>query len=230
MSGLQLGFIAFTFCAPPLLWGLSRKIRSRRMARAVCLVFAAVLVLAYAAAVIIRARSEDGLSWDYTLPMHLCDWAAFITLAALLRRSPLAFEVAYCWGLAGTVQALFTPAIEVNDSPAVFPFFLVHSIIPASVLWLIFECGMRPRPGAYWRVMLWSEIYLGCALLVNRLTGGNYGFLAGRPAAHSLLDYYSDTPWIYVLQINLTAAVVFALLLAPWEIARHMKSASARNT
>jgi hypothetical integral membrane protein (TIGR02206 family) len=209
MSGLQLGFIAFTFGAPPVLWAMSRKIRSPRLVRAICFTFATVLVLAYAAALIIRARSPEGLSWDQTLPMHLCDWAALVTVLALVRRTPMAFELAYCWGLAGTAQALFTPAISVNDDPGVLPFFLVHSIIPASVLWLIFEYKMRPRPGAYLRVMLWSEFYLAAALFTNWLTGGNYGFLAGRPSAPSVLDFYSDTWWVYVLQINLTAAVVF---------------------
>ena len=219
MSRIQIGFIAFTFCAPPLLWILSRKVRSPRLVRGICGAFASVLVLAYIGAIIIKARG-DGLSWDTSIPMHLCDWAAVATVLALLVRSPLAFELSYCWGLAGTAQALFTPAIDVNASPGVVPFFLVHSIIPASVLWLMFECGMRPRTGAYWRVMLWSEIYLFIALVTNRWSDGNYGFLSARPANPSVLDYYSDVPWIYVAQINLTAAIVFAILLIPWEIAR----------
>ena len=219
MSRIQIGFIAFTFCAPPLLWVLSRFVRSARLVQAICAAFAAVLVFAYVIAIVIKSRT-DGLSWETSIPMHLCDWAAVATVLALLLRSPLAFELSYCWGLAGTAQALFTPAIDVNNSPGVVPFFLVHSIIPASVLWLMFECGMRPRAGAYWRVMLWSEIYLLVALLTNRWSDGNYGFLSARPANPSVLDYYSDTPWLYVAQINLTAAVVFAILLIPWEIAR----------
>jgi hypothetical integral membrane protein (TIGR02206 family) len=223
MTAIQLGFIAFTFGAPPLLWVLSRRVRSQRLALAICHVFAAGLVLSYIAAVVIKFLSPEGAEWETTLPMHLCDWAAVITLIALVRRSVPAFELAYCWGLAGTAQALFTPAITVNDNPAVLPFFLVHSIIPASVLWLMFEYRLRPRPGAYLRVMLWSEVYLGAALLVNFLSGGNYGFLAGRPANPSVLDFYSDTWWVYVLQINLTAAIVFLLLLLPWQLGRRRR-------
>ena len=100
------------------------------------------------------------------------------------------------------------------------PFFLVHSIIPASVLWLIFEFRMRPRKGAFWRVMLWSEVYIAAALVANRFSGGNYGFLEGRPSEPSLLDYFSDTKWIYVSQINLTAAAIFAALILPWRLRR----------
>jgi hypothetical integral membrane protein (TIGR02206 family) len=230
MSALQLGFIAFTFCAPPLLWALSRRVRSPRLARAICLTFAGILLLAYVAAVVIRATSFEGLTWDSTLPMQLCDWAAFVTLLALIGSSPAAFELAYCWGLAGTAQALFTPAIEVNDSPGVIPFFVVHSVIPASVLWLMFEFRMRPRPGAFWRVMLWSEAYLGVAILVNKLTGGNYGFLAERPPTRSLLDFYSETKWIYVAQINLTAAVLFGLLLMPWVLRDRVRALRGSST
>ena len=63
-------------------------------------------------------------------------------------------------------------------------------------------------------------LYLAAALVMNWLSGGNYGFLDGRPSAPSLLDYYSDTWWIYVLQINLTGAVLFLVLLIPWKMAR----------
>lgn len=207
MSAIQIGFILFTFLAPPLLWLLSRKVQSERLVKGICYTLAGCLVVAY-----IGSMTMVGLGW----PMHLCDWAAVATLFALLRRSPMAFELAYCWGIAGTAQALFTPALVVRDDLRAVFFFTVHSVIPASVLWLIFECKMRPRMGAYFRVMVWSEVYLGCALVVNALTDLNYGFLSERPETASLLDYFSNTWWVYVLQINLTAAVLFGILLLPW--------------
>ena len=221
MSALQIAFIAFTFLAPPLLWLLSRRIRSPRLVNGIALTFAIMLAGAYALALALKLYVDATFHFDETLPMQLCDWAAVVTLLALIRRSPLAFELAYCWGLAGTIQALFTPAIVVEMNSRVIVFFIVHSIIPASVFWLIFEWKMRPRPGAYFRVMLWSEIYLGAALLTNALTRGNYGFLSERPVTGSLLDYFADPEknWaIYVIQINATAAVAFGILLLPWAI------------
>jgi hypothetical integral membrane protein (TIGR02206 family) len=219
MSSLQIGFIAFTFLAPPLLWALSRAVRSPRLARGICYTFIGALVCACIVNLILHARSQHG-ELVTALPMQLCDWAAVVTVLALARRTERPFELAYCWGLAGTLQALFTPAINVNDDPRVWPFFLVHSIIPASVLWLMFECKLRPQPGAYVRVMAWSQIYLVTALLTNWFTGTNYGFLMERPPNPSLLDWFSDTRWIYVLQIDLTAAVIFAILLLPWTFRR----------
>ena len=218
MSSLQLAFIAFTFLAPPLLWLLSRRIRSPRLANALCWGFAITLIVAYTGAFLLKWTADGAIHFDEMLPMQLCDWAAVVTCLALLRKSPVAFELAYCWGLDGTAQALFTPAIEITFDWRPITFLIVHSIIPASVFWLMFEFKLRPRIGAYLRVMLWSELYLGLALLSNHLTTGNYGFLSARPANPSLLDYFSDTWWIYVLQINLTAAVAFSILLLPWWI------------
>ncbi len=215
MHPLQLSFISFTFLAPPLLWLLSRKVESPRLARGISLSFAAVLVSAYLGAICIRARTT-GLFLEDSLPMQLCDWASLITIFALVRRSSRAFELAYFWGLAGTLQALFTPALQVQCSANVVCFFLIHSSIPASVLWLMFEYGERPRRGACLRIFLWSEFYLASTLLVNALTGGNYGFLSHRPSTASLLDQFSDTHWLYVAQINLTGLFAFAILALPW--------------
>jgi hypothetical integral membrane protein (TIGR02206 family) len=221
MSSLQLAFIAFTFLAPPLLWLTSRRVRSPRLANGICWAFAVMLVAAYAGAFFLKWSADGFIHFDEMLPMQLCDWAALVTCLALLRKSPVAFELAYCWGLAGTAQALFTPAIEITFAWRPLTFLIVHSIIPASVFWLMFEYKLRPRQGAYLRVMLWSELYLGLALLTNHLSMGNYGFLSARPANPSLLDFFSDTWWIYVLQINLTAAIAFALLLVPWWVISH---------
>ncbi len=215
MRPLQLGFICATFLVPPLLWLLSRKVQSPRLARGICWGIAAALIAAYIGAIILKAHGET-LDVDDSLPMQLCDWAALATVLALTRRSPLAFELAYFWGLAGTVQALFTPAIEITDGLRVLCFLLIHSSIPAGVLWLMFEYKLRPRPGALLRVMLWSELYLACALTVNAFTGGNYGFLTHRPSTRTLLDYFSDSRLLYVAEINLTGLVFFALLAAPW--------------
>jgi uncharacterized membrane protein YwaF len=71
-------------------------------------------------------------------------------------------------------------------------------------------------PQSIVRVVIASEIYLASALAVNVLTGGNYGFLTHKPEQRSMLDLFSDTPWLYAAQLNLVAFVFFAALYAPW--------------
>ena len=92
------------------------------------------------------------------------------------------------------------------------------------MLWLIFDFKMRPQRGAWLRVAAWSQLYLVVALAVNAASGGNSGFLSARPSIRSMLDFFSDTRWLYVLQIDLTALLFFLLLDLPWQIARWKSS------
>jgi hypothetical integral membrane protein (TIGR02206 family) len=216
---IQVGFLIFTFASPLLLWILSRHLESPRFALGICWLFAGALVVALAGTFIIRLR-DDGFDLRYTLPMQLCDWALIATVVALTLRRQMCFELAYFWGLAGTVQALITPAVDASTTWHILAFFVVHSVIPAGVLWLMFEYRMRPLRGAWLRVFLWSEAYLVLALLVDVITGANYGFLMARPSTRSLLDFFSDTHWLYVVEINLLGLLLFFVLELPWQFAR----------
>src|SRR5439155_27147628 len=117
------------------------------------------------------------------------------------------FDLAYFWGLAATSQAIFTPAIAPGTHwLRQSGFFFIHAGIVAGVLHLILTARFRPEwPRSILRVVVASEIYLALALGANALTGGNYGFLAHKPAQASMLDWFSDAPWLYAIELNLTA-------------------------
>ena len=223
MPGIQIAFLIFTFAGPMLLWILSRHLDSVRFSKGICWFFALAMLCAKIGTTIAVWR-EGNLTADYALPMHLCDWALVATVFALVLRWQLCFELAYFWGLAGTAQALITPALDSPEFWRIFAFFVVHSGIPASVLWLIFDFKLRPQRGAILRVALCSQLYIAVALAVNAATGGNYGFLSGPPAVRSMLDMFSATRWLYVLEIDLTGLFFFFLLGLPWQIARWRKS------
>jgi hypothetical integral membrane protein (TIGR02206 family) len=226
MSSMQAGFIAFTFLGPVALWLLSRFVKSPRLAKAISAAFFASLLIAYVLN-IVWLRQNDLLEARYLLPMQLCDWAAVSVSVALLRRDPMAFELAYFWGIAGTMQALFTPAVDLDMDLRTWCFFVTHSVIPAGVFWLMFEFKLRPRPGAIWKVLAWSEVYLACTLLVNRWTpGANFGFLAHRPEQKTLLDFFPDPHWLYIACINGVAVLFFLLLDLPWILRRKLRGTS----
>lgn len=229
MPPIQIAFLIFTFAGPLLLWILSRHLDSERFAKGICWFFALALVCAKSGTLIAVWREGD-LTADYALPMHLCDWAIAATVAALTLRRQICFELAYFWGLAGTAQALITPALDSTGFWRIFAFFVVHSGIPAGVLWLVFEFKMRPQRGAMMRVAMWSQVYLAVALAVNAKTGGNYGFLSSRPSVHSMLDLFSDTRWLYVLQIDLTGLLFIFILGLPWQIAKWLESRRSAGT
>lgn len=146
-----------------------------------------------------------------------------VALARRLRRRVLL-------GLAGTAQALLTPAVASDLFwLRLVGFFFIHAGIVAGVLHLLLTGRFRPEwPRSIVRVAIASEVYLALALAANALTGGNYGFLAHKPPTHSMLDLFSDTHWLYVVEINLTAWLFFAVLYVPWLIVDAAR-ASRRN-
>ena len=222
MTPLQLGSLALAFLGPVVLWAMHRRRPHPQLERNFARGIAGLLIAAVAASVV-QKRWEGGWTVADALPMHLCDWTLFVVIAALLSRSQTCFELAYFWGLCGTVQALLTPAIE----PDVawwwqLGFYVIHAGIVAGVFFLLLVPKMRPR--GLWRVFIWSEIYLACALAVNALTGGNYGFLAHRPPQRTMLDLFPDPPWLYIASLNATALVFFAAFWLPWLLADRLRS------
>jgi hypothetical integral membrane protein (TIGR02206 family) len=155
----------------------------------------------------------------HAAPMQLCDWAMFAVIAALMTLRRGAYEVAYFWGLAGTFQAILTPNLKEGfPSPWFISFFVAHCGIVVGVLYLTLVEPLRPRPWSIVRALLWSEVYLAVALLVNQWTGANYGFLSHRPFGKSLLDYLSDNHILYIVEMNLLAVAFYLLLYTPFWI------------
>jgi hypothetical integral membrane protein (TIGR02206 family) len=151
------------------------------------------------------------------LPMQLCDWAMIAVMAALVSCRQRVYELAWYWGLAGTLQAIVTPNLpEGFPSLHFVSFFVAHCGIVVGVLYLTAVEGLRPERWSVARAMLWSEVYMGTALLVNWLTGANYGFLSHRPLGKSLLDYLSPNPAVYLLELNLLAVGFYLVLYAPF--------------
>lgn len=156
------------------------------------------------------------ISLDNILPFHLCDIAAFLAGIALITRHALACELTYCWGLAGTLQALITPNLSAAfPEPLFFSFFIHHGVIVITALFLPLALNWRPRAGTWPRVLLWNQAYFIFALLVNFLTGTNFGFLLEKPHEASALDHLGPWP-LYLLWLQLIAALLMGLLLLPF--------------
>ena len=200
-------------------FGLGMAVRltnSRRTDRAVgtCLAFLLVAnYLGYAA----YLWQHRLFFWKQALPFQLCDWAMITVIVALLTGRRSWTEVSYFWGIGGTLQAILTPNLQVNfpDIRAI-SFFIGHGGIVAGVIYLLVARRFRPTLGAVGRTLAWSQLYLVATLLVDRLTGVNYGFLLHKPVVASLLDYLSDTRWLYLLQLEGLALLFFAILYAPF--------------
>jgi hypothetical integral membrane protein (TIGR02206 family) len=218
-GALHLTIIALTVAIPAALSIWTRRSERPQIERILAAVVAAILVLDRV--VILSLALHDGriIHWAEALPMHLCDWAMIVVVVALLRGSQLTYELAYFWGLSGTVQAILTPDLaDPFPSPYFISFFVSHCGIVVSVLFMTWGIGKRPLPGSIWRAVLWSQVYLVCAGVVDWLTGTNFGYLAAKPGHASLLDSFAPWPW-YILELELASVLFYGIFYSPFWIA-----------
>ena len=215
----------------PLSLGIAVRVTaSRRLDRAVALGIALLLATNYFGYAL-YLWSHDLLSWKQALPFQLCDWAMVTVIVALWTARPGWTEVSYFWGIAGTFQAILTPNLQIGFPDIRFiSFFIGHCGIVAGVIYLLIARRFRPTLGSVWRTLAWSQLYLFATLAVDYLTNVNYGFLLHKPQAASILDYLSDTHWLYILELNGLALLFFALLYAPFAIADLLRRLRAAGT
>lgn len=167
-----------------------------------------------------------GASLAYSLPLQLCDIAILIAAAALWTRNQLLVEVTYFWGLAGTIQALFTPDLPQHfPSFQYFQYYIAHGGVVCAALVLVAGFRLYPRPWAVARVMALSVAYAVLVGLVDLLTGANYMYLRAKPAAHTLLDLLGPWP-IYIAVATAIAFVLFAVLYSPFFLWRRAHTRS----
>ncbi|MDQ6747696.1 MAG: TIGR02206 family membrane protein [Candidatus Dormibacteraeota bacterium] len=171
---------------------------------------------------VIAARGEWG--WDYALPLYLCDAAGFVAAIALVTRRPLLVELTYFWGLAGTIQAVFTPDLH-YDFPSYFYFqyFVQHIGIVVAALFLVIGLRVHPRPGSVPRLVLLTVVFTALAGVADLITGGNYMYLHRKPAGGSLLDYMGPWPLYIAAGVPLAVGIIVLLDLPFWRSRRRLQ-------
>lgn len=155
-----------------------------------------------------------------SLPVQLCDVGGFVAAAALVWRQLLLVEVAYFWGLGGTLQAVLTPDLQDHHFPS-FPylqFYVTHDLVILAALFLVIGLALRPRPGSVRRIYLLTLAFAAVVGLIDLVTGGNYMYLRV-PAPGSLLEVMGPWPW-YIATGALLTLLVLAILYAPFRLSR----------
>jgi len=191
--------------------------RTARTARIIAWCVAGLLLLADATHTVLAARADPPTLKDH-LPFQLCDWVIFACAAALVLRRQAAYELAYFWGLSGTLQALVTPDLTDDfPSPHFFTFQILHAGVVVAVLYLTLGLGMRPRWRSIPRVWLWLQAYVAVTALVDWLLDSNYGYLRRKPAQASLYDYLGPWP-VYLLSLEALSLALFLACYAPFAL------------
>lgn len=159
---------------------------------------------------------QDWFIFPYTLPLQLCDILVWIAVIAALTARQWSYELLYYWGLSGTTMALLTPDVS---SPAfsylTVRFFVSHGGIVVVLLFLIWKKRLRPRPGSWWRALLYLHVYAAVVGLYNYIFGTNFFYLCEKPAETTLLDSLGPWPW-YILAGEALALSLFWLLWLPF--------------
>ena len=211
--------IFLTIVLPFVLAAFVWRTKSQIVERGIVYAISAILILNYVV-YLVFTRSFGELTWAQMLPMQMCDWAMVVVMVALWSCNHRWFEVAYFWGIGGTLQAVLTPNLHVGfPNIRFFNFFVAHSGIIIGVVFLMLVRRLRPYPMSIVRAFLWSELYFVTAMIVDHFTGVNYGFLLHKPEAFSLLSFLSDYRPLYLLQMHGLALLFFGILYAPFAIA-----------
>jgi hypothetical integral membrane protein (TIGR02206 family) len=161
------------------------------------------------------------LAWGWVdpprgLPLDLCDLVLWLTVAALALDLPRVREVLYYLALAGTGMAVLTPDLVGGEGAYVTAHFLgAHGTTVAAVLYLALSGAIRPRPGSWWRALLWVNAYALAIGAFDLATGTNYFFLREKPRGASLLDLLGPWPW-YIAGGEAVAALLFFALSLPF--------------
>jgi hypothetical integral membrane protein (TIGR02206 family) len=162
------------------------------------------------------AAREGWLTWKTFLPLELCDAALVLAVLALLRPRPLPAEVVYFWAGSGSLVAMATPDLAWSFPRWEFVvFFGLHGLVLAAALLLVFGLGLRPRPGAPWRVFGVTVAWAALAGLANLALGTNFMYLRTKPIAATPLDWMGPWP-VYIVAGAFVALVLFHALALPF--------------
>ncbi len=222
--------IAVTIALPFLLAATVRRSKSpARAERAIVLSISALLIIIYVTFLALVPRF-GAVSWKQVLPLQLCDWGMVVVIVAMLSGNQRWFEVAYFWGLGGTLQAFLTPNLRFGFPDFRFiSFFVSHCGIIIGVAFLMLVHRYRPYPMSILRVFAWTELYFVITMMADAYTGFNYGFLLHKPEAFSILSFLSDSRPLYLVQMHGIALLFFLALYAPFAIVDLARGKSRRN-
>jgi hypothetical integral membrane protein (TIGR02206 family) len=210
--------MVLTLIVPLVLAVVVRGTGSARLERLVPLSLAVLLIATWIGWYMLFI-ARHWLTLGNVFPMNLCDWATIAVLIALVRPSVFAFELAYFWAFAGTMQGLVTPDVNYGfPEPQFIVFMLGHAAIIGSVIYLMAGAKMRPVPASIPRVIGWSLVYAVVAASFDWLFGVNYGFFRAKPGHATVFDFMPAWPY-YIPELIVIGVLATLILYLPWALA-----------
>ncbi len=159
-----------------------------------------------------------------SLPLQLCDLAWIAAVVALWTRNRYATALVYFWGLTLTVQGIVTPALgQTFPDTRYFMFWSMHFLTVWAAVYLTFGLRVPVTWRTYRFAVLTTAAWAAVVMVINALSGTNYGYLNRKPSGGSLYDLMGPWP-LYVFVTVGVLVSVWSLMTWPW--VHHARSAT----
>lgn len=171
----------------------------------------------------------DDFEAGTSLPLQLCDLAWIAAIFALWTRNPFVTALVYFWGLTLTVQGIVTPSLgETFPETRYFMFWSMHFLTVWSAVYLTFGLKVPVTWRTYRFAVLTTAAWAAIVMVINAVTGTNYGYLNSKPSSGSMLDLFGPWPVYVVVEVVILIAL-WALMTWPWVHARKVSVSSSRD-
>ncbi len=160
---------------------------------------------------------------QYSLPLHICDVAGWISAFAMLTDRRWLRVILYYWGIVLSTQAFLTPVLHGHGSgfatPNFWAFWGLHVMIVGSAVYDIVVHRFRPTWRDFRTAVLFTASYTAAIFVLNIILKTNYVYVGNlRPLNPTIIDRLGDWP-LRVVWLGLIVTAGFALFTAVWPTA-----------
>ena len=201
-----------------LLYKYQEKIRNWKYEENARIIFAAVVLFSDMS--YFWHKIYIGANIANHLPVTICGWAAIMSAFMLMTKKKGLFDVVYFFVLAGSINALITPAVIIDNGPTHFryyQFWVEHTSIFIAVFYMIFVFGYKINLKSMLRSGIVLVILTILAIYVNaNIEGANYLFLSTTEAGESALNFLPTNLGLRLLVMGGIIGTLYFLAYLPW--------------
>ncbi|MDX2130491.1 MAG: TIGR02206 family membrane protein [Planctomycetota bacterium] len=161
-----------------------------------------------------------------SLPLHICDLAGWIAVAALATRWRIMRTLLYFWGIGLSTQAFFTPVLGDEFGVASLRFWLffgTHLQIVGSAVYDIAVLGYRPRMKDFLAGSMVTMGYVAVLIPLNMATGWNYAYVGqSKPENPTPIDLLGPWP-LRLVWMALIVHGLFGVMTLAWRVRRRRR-------
>ena len=202
-----------------LIYRFRKQIRNWKHEETLRIVMAAVLLLSDSAYFWHKIYLQVGQPADH-LPVTVCGWAAIMAAFMLLTKRRGIFDVVYFFVLAGSSNALITPAVIMDNGPTHFryyQFWIEHTSIFIAVFYMLFVYGYRINFKSMLRSFGVLLLLGAIAIAINSvIPNANYLFLSTTEVGDSVLNFLPSNFWLRLLMMASAISFLYFLAYLPW--------------